>query len=194
VAARAEGRHRTHVPYRNSTLTYLLQDALAGTDAEHRPLAHQPHANECAQTLLKVEPRKVSPGVYLEGVRASWLPSFTFLSLSLSLSPFSFAMLRVFRPSGDSKMAFIVCISAAAANADETTSSLVFATRAVTVQQAKAHHKHTVAAAGGGSRSSSSSSAGGSSPARDGNAAGTAASDGNESEKPKARAPWMEKK
>jgi hypothetical protein len=43
---------------------------------------------------------------------------------------------------GDSKMAFIVCVSAAAINADETFASLAFAARAVTVEQSKSSQKH----------------------------------------------------
>jgi len=82
VAARAAPKGtRSHVPYRNSTLTFLLQDAL----------------------------------------------------------------------SGDSKMAFIVCVSGAADNAEETASSLAFASRAVTVEQARAATKNVLVpkAAGG---------------------------------------------
>ena len=43
---------------------------------------------------------------------------------------------------GESKMAFIVCVSAALANSDETLSSLNFASRAVTVEQARHAQRH----------------------------------------------------
>jgi hypothetical protein len=39
---------------------------------------------------------------------------------------------------GESKMAFVVCVSAALSNSEETVSSLQFAARAVTVEQHKA--------------------------------------------------------
>jgi len=87
-------------------------------------------------------------------------------------------------------MAFIVCISAAMANVEETSSSLAFATRAITVQQAKANQKHIVTAPA--AANNSNHSPGGN---KKGAGAGAEESGGSESDqKPKARAPWMEKK
>ena len=87
-------------------------------------------------------------------------------------------------------MAFIVCISAAMANVEETSSSLAFATRAITVEQAKANQKHIVSAAAAAHNNSSRSR----SPGSKKSAGAEEGCDSESDQKPKARAPWMEKK
>jgi hypothetical protein len=64
------------------------------------------------------------------------------LSPMMMMFSFFFAFFALLIYSGDSKMAFIVCVSAAAINADETFASLAFAARAVTVEQSKSSQKH----------------------------------------------------